>query len=270
MELKIRRLLARETRLVNDLLKDPDIRPTALIGHTATDGVDLLSFLAEERNIAFICEDEEDVPRGAILFHWNEFGVYEVHTMCQKIARGISYLNAVRGAISIMFLHGDCIELYTRVPEENKGALGLVRLIHGKREFSAAPDSPGAPAMFYALRWYDWIWSSDSRWLVKHGEWFHTRLEEQFAEQGRKHAAHEDNEDHDRMVGVTCELILNGMVQKAFVLYNRWAKLAGYAQLQIVVENPLIINTGDALLQVDFAKRDFLLLDIAPGDLKAA
>lgn len=273
-ELKLRRILATETKLLNELLRDEDIAPGALIGHTTTDGVDLLPFLADEHNIALVCEREvhyggdesADIERreclGAVLFAWIEPGCYEVHTMAKKEVRGRAYVNAVNGAIRTMFLCWDCMELYTRVPETNRAALGLVRLVRGRREFVRADG-----VAMYVLRWYDWLWGERGEELVKRGAWFHERLEQQFAELGREHAAHADNEDHDRVVGATCELVLSGMVDKGIILYNRWAKLAGYATISIVVQQPLILNTGDALVQVDFAARNFLLLDVKPDDL---
>lgn len=268
MELHIRRILANEARLVNALLADEDIREGALLGRTSTDGIDILPFIADERNIALVCEEhvalEETMTvtvRGAILFHWQESGIYEVHTMAQREARGRAYMSAVREALRVMFLNWDTMELWTRVPEGNAGALGLVRFVRGKRMFA----SHGAE--YYMLRYEDWLWHSAAQ-LVERGKWFHERLEKQFAEQHREHEAHKDNEDHHRAVGATCEMILSGMVDKAIVLYNRWAKMTGYAQIGVVVPSPLVLNIGDALIQVDFARRDFLLLEIAPSELQ--
>ena len=284
--LALRRVLATEVKLLNELLADEDIRDSALIGHTRTDGWDLLPFVSDERNVALVCEDEgivirtkqtEDyeatetrgprVVQGAVLFAMIEPGVYEVHTMAKRSVRGVRYVRAVHDALRIMFTCSAAMELWTRVPESNKAALGLVRAVCGKRAFECASDAPGAPATFYVLSWNDWLWSRMGEEFVKRGKWFHERLDEQFSAQAREHARHADSDDHDRMVGVTCEMILCGLVQKALILYNRWAALAGYAALSVVVPQPLVLNIGDALVQVDFAKRDFMLLDVTPDDL---
>lgn len=260
MKLSIRRILVGEAEKLHELLSDEKIRPFALIGHEGT--VDLSGFLLDLRNIAILCEDPSGAPQGALLFHWQEPGVYEVHTMAREAARGRPYMAAVSEAIWTIFLCSDCMELYTRVPEGNLAALGLVRWVRGRREFSSLGSE------FYALRWSDWLWGTGRSALIGRGKWFHERLEAQFAEQKREHAAHEDSLDHDAMVGATVELILNGIVQKGLILYNRWAKLAGYATCAVVVQNPLVLNIGDALVQVDFAKRDFYLLEAKPEDLR--
>jgi hypothetical protein len=268
MELKLRRILAKEAGLINALLADEDIREGALLGRTSTDGVDILPFVSDERNITLVCEEEQAieetmtrVTRGAILFHWQEGGIYEVHTMAQRSARGKPYMRCVQEALLVMFLCWDTMELWTRVPDDNAGALGLVRFVKGKEMFK----SQGAT--YYTLTFNEWLWHSGAQFVEK-GKWFHERLAAQFAEQQREHEAHEDSEDHDRMVGATCEMILSGMVEKGIVLYNRWAKMAGYAQINVVVPQPLVLNIGDALIQVDFARRDFLLLEATPSDLQ--
>jgi hypothetical protein len=277
MELKLRRILANEAPLINALLADEDIREGALLGRTATDGIDILPFIADERNIALVCEEHveaatyedgkghpaHDVVRGALLFHWQDPCIYEVHTMALRSARGKAYMRCVQEALRTMFLCWDTMELWTRVPEGNAGALGLVRFVKGKEMFR----SQGAT--YYLLRFEDWLWHSAAS-LIARGKWFHERLETQFVEQQREHEAHEDSEDHDRMVGAASEMILSGMVEKGVVLYNRWAKMAGYTQISVVVPQPLVLNIGDALIQVDFARRDFLLLEIAPSELRAA
>ena len=217
-----------------------------------------------------VAEDEERSAQGAVLFHFQEPGVYEVHTMALPAARGRAYLRAVQEALRIMFLCSGCMELYTRVPEGNVGALGLVRLIQGRHEYDLAVGFNARPCQYWALRWPDWLWGSGGQELVARGRWFHARLEEQFAEQSRTHEAHADDAAHDRAVGATSELILNGMVLKGILLYNRWAKIAGFSTCSVVLEKPLVLNIGDALIQVDFARRDFYLLEATPDDLNIA
>jgi hypothetical protein len=39
-------------------------------------------------------------------------------------------------------------------------------------------------------------------------------------------------------------------VDKGIVLYNRWARFAGYAQTRLVSRDPLIIDQTDALILV--------------------
>jgi len=258
MELKLRRILLDEGEKLEALLHDEHIAPGALLG---ADSAQVEPFLRDLRNITLLAEDESGAALGAVLFHWQEPTIYEVHTMAKLAARGMPYFRAVRDALRLMFLCSDALTLYTRVPSGNDAALGLVRFVKGRREFNSHDCD------FYSLSFFDWLWSSSGDYLEERGEWFHERLQEQFAEQKREHVLHEDNSDHDKMVGAMSEMIFAGIALKALMLYNRWAKLAGYAPLFVVVVEPLVLNIGDALLQVDFAKRDFYLLEMKPEDL---
>lgn len=266
MKLAIRRVLAQEAERVNALLEDETIRPFALFG--ASEDATADEFMKDLANIAIIAEDEQGEPQGAILFHFQEDGVYEVHTMARVLARGRPYLHAVKKALSAMFLCSGAMELYTRVPEGNDSALGLVRLIHGRHEYDLPEGFAGLPCQYWALRWSDWLWGPGGESLEARGRWFHDRLETQFAEQKREHTAHHDALAHDRMVGAATELVLNGVIAKGLVLYNRWARIAGFSPCSIIVQSPLVLNIGDALIQVDFAKRDFYLLEASPSDLR--
>jgi hypothetical protein len=264
-ELKLRRIHAKEVEKLHNLLADSDIGPQALVGlPQAHEGVDCTHLITDQRNIILICEDAQGTAQGALIFHWQELGIYEVHTMAKREVRGKAYIRAVWEALRTVFLCDTCMEIWTRVPRDNKAALGLVRLVRGRRMF----ESNGST--YYVLHWLDWLWghgecSGES--LIKNGRWFHARLEQQFAELGRAHEHHEDNRDHDRAVGAACELVLNGLVEKGIILYNRWARLAGYAEASIIVPSPLVINIGSALLQVNFAQREFLVIDASPDDV---
>jgi hypothetical protein len=263
-KLKLRRLTTKDDALrFITLARDESIAPHLMLASHTDD--EILAALADVQNIALLCEDSAGALQGALLFHWQENGIYEVHTMAQPLARGKAYVEAVYESLRIMFLMDTCMELWTRVPRGNRSALGLVRLVHGEKMFSAGETD------YYQLRWDEWLWGkgrASGEGLIAYGEWFHARLEQQFKDQGRKHIAHEDSADHNRMVGAACELILNGLIEKGIVLYNRWAKMVGYAQISIMVAKPVIvINIGDALLQIDFAQREFLLLDSKPEDI---
>lgn len=261
MSVSLRRVMATECATLHALLADESIAPGALLGLVGDGEPDLLSFLSDEKNVALICEIGKDVV-GAVLFHWQDIGVYEVHTMAKRVVRGRDYIHAVRNAIRVMFTCSDAMELYTRVPRENKAARGLVWSVGGHKLFERSDGTP-----MYVLRWSDWLWGRLGDAFVARGRWFHDRLEEQFEAQKREHARHTDNADHDRMVGVTCELILTCCIEKALVLYNRWAKLAGYSLISVVIPVPLVLNIGDALVQVDFRNKDFTLLDVSPDEL---
>ena len=258
----LRRATSRDIEALLSLLRDPAIAPGALKGLPAgSDLGELAHWLADARNVALVRAD----AAGVVLFDFAEPTVYEVHTLALPSVRGRSYLASVEQALRMMFLQSDAMQLYTKVPASNRGALGLVRLIEGVHEFDCSWQ--GEPCGHWKLDFYDWLNGRGGRSCEARGKWFHERLEEQFAAQGRTHETHDDCAAHDRAVGATVELILSGLLAKAIVLYNRWARRTGYHALEVVVQSPLVLSTGDALLQVDFANEDFLLLETTPAAL---
>lgn len=267
-QLKLRR--TQDAGELCQLLSHPAIAPTALMGlERPLEERELVGFLEDTRNVALVLVDGI-VAKGAILFHYQEPAVYEVHTMAQPDVRGRQYVQFVRDALGIMFRCSDAMELYTKVPESNKGALGLVRLIYGRKQFELADGWQRQKCSYYALSFWDWLWSPLGAQCEKRGHWFHEKLEEQFSSQAREHSKHMDNPAHDRMVGAAVEMIFQGIIVKGLMLYNRWARVAGYSQATVLLAQPLVVNIGDALLQVDVQHKDFQLLETRPEQLTLA
>ena len=264
-ELKLRRIRANEAALLFGLLSDESIAPYVFgAAEGRTDAV--IRFLTNEQNICLVCENEEHRALGAFMIFWSEPGVYVVHTAALPEVRGKAYVRAAREALKTMFLCSpDCMELYTRVPEANKAALGLTRLFPWRREFTLSQGWEGKPCWMYALRWYDWVWSPLGAELEELGAWLHTRFDEEFV--GKEREEHPDDSAHNRMAGAAAEMVFNGCVPKALVLYNRWANLTGYDKISIVVQQPLVLACRDSLFQVNFEKRDFTLLDSKLSDI---
>lgn len=216
------------TEAIDTLLQDGEIKNGALLGQDMS-GAMIESLVVDVRNVLLIARNDDAAqPDGAIFFHWQEPGVYEVHTMALPAIRGAEFISAVRDALQMMFLASDAMELYTRVPEGNGGALGLVRAIHGRREFTTQSVT------FYALHFSEWLWKS-------------------FAT---------DKPDSVRMLSAASELILNGMTIKALILYNRWAKLAGRSPMSVALSNPLVLSVDGALLQVDYVGRTLIPIEL--------
>jgi hypothetical protein len=61
---------------------------------------------------------------------------------------------------------------------------------------------------------------------------------------------HPQDDAHDRYVGACVETIYGGQPEKAVILYNRWARFAGYQPIALVSKSPLLIDIGTAILQV--------------------
>src|SRR5581483_2128904 len=102
---------------------------------------------------------------------------------------------------------------------------------------------------YFSMHYEDWVRKEDG--LVEEGRKFHQRLDEEFKRHGVPHDKHPDEECHDRYVGAAVSMILKGQPEKAIVLYNRWARFAGYACISLVSRSPLLIDIGTALLMVE-------------------
>jgi len=231
---------------VNRLMNDPSIYPHVRGYHQ--DKLDFSRAIGDQTNgnAALVGE------HGGVLFQQMQPGLYEAHTFVLPEGRGAWAVAMVRATLHWMFTHSICVEIYTRVPKGNLAALGLVRAIHGKRQFTRKDgwvlDFDPIPADIYTLHICDWL--AHAPGLVERGQWFHRRLEEEFAQHGHTEPQHEDDIVHDRYVGAAVEMIFGGMPQKGVLFYNRWAVMAGYAPVSIVGFNPLTIDIRNALITV--------------------
>lgn len=231
-----------EAGAINKIINDPAV--FTLVALPSQTEIDMTEILKDTNNVLLM------VDGGGLFFHWQEPGVYEVHTQFLPEVRGAFALRATRDAITWMFLHTDCMELQTKVPECNPGAEFWAKAIGGVFEFrrDAAWEVPGGlvGVKYYVLRHSDWFRSA--KWLEGKGIGFHKRLEDEYKRLGHEHKSHDDDSAHNRNVGMACETILAGQVIKGVVLYNKWARFAGYSQMAIVALEPRIINIGEALL----------------------
>jgi len=204
-------------------------------------------------NFVLIVRDEECAIGGGMIFTQMEPGIYETHTNFLKSHRGMFAVQAARLACRWMFTHTDCMILLTRIPAFNKAAEKFCTAIGGTREFERKavwPSNDGLADMsFWALRYDDWVRKTPELSVVGHE--FHEKLDSEFFRHGvGRTNPHEDEECHDRYVGACMETIFGGQPEKAIVLYNRWARFAGYGLVSLVAHNPLILDIGDAVLQM--------------------
>ena len=230
---------------INTVVNDPSVHPWVCLPGQGV--LDLSPVVGDPRNVLLMAD------RGGLLFVQHEPGVYEVHTQFVKEVRGRAVVEATRAAVHWMFTKTDCMEVLTKVPQGNVAAEALTRLVGGVLDFersNAWPSDKGQRAVkFYGLRYADWVRSA--RALEERGHWFHERLESEKARLGSAAVIHDDDPAHDRHVGAAVEMILSGQVAKAIVLYNRWARFAGYAELRVVSASPVIIDIQEALIAVN-------------------
>lgn len=197
---------------------------------------------------------------GGILFIVDESGIYEVHTNFLPEFRGRHAIKSSLSAYRWMFTHTDCMILQTRVPAFNKPAERCCPIVGFTREFERKavwPHKDGPVDLsFWSLHYEDWVRRTND--LIESGKAFHKRLDAEYARHGHKPHEHPDEDCHDRYVGACIETVYGGQPEKAIILYNRWARFAGYLPVKLVSRSPIVIDIGDAVLLV--ANEDFKVI----------
>jgi hypothetical protein len=231
--------LSRDVGEFHRIVNDPSVLP--FVVQKGQGPVDLEAFFANAENIGFLFHD------CAFLVHLLEPAVYEVHSFALPHVRGRYVFEAAETAIRCMFFATPAMELLTRVVEGNVAATALTRKVGFAPEFTRAnawqTDEGSKTVSFYALRYPEWIKRQD--WLRGGGAWFHGLLDE---------PTHEHDPAHDLYVGASVEMFLAGQPDKGCVLYNRWARFAGYGPIEIASYDPLTINVRSHLVTLDGGK----------------
>jgi hypothetical protein len=235
---------------INPILNDPTVYRYA--AYEGMGAFDIAPLLADKRNILLMAD------RGGMIFHWQALGVYQVHTNFLKAERkysgpGTYVLNACRAAYRWMFTHTDCVTLLTQIPSHNRAATMFAPMAGWTKEFERFGIWPSiedgvVDMVFMALRYDDWVRKTPE--LLLSGREFHDQLEREFERHGAQDKKHPDEDCHDLHVGACFEMIRGGQLDKAAILYNRWAQFSGYGQIEIISHNPAVLNIGTCLIQI--------------------
>lgn len=166
--------------------------------------------------------------------------------MATPEARGKAVFLAASEAISFMFISTPCMELLTRVVAGNVAADSLAKAVGFQLEFERpkawdAPDG-AKDCRFYAMRYPDWV--KRQRWLCESGEWFHHEIL-------GDDRTHDDDTAHDLYVGACVEMVRAGQARKGVILYNRWARFAGYEPVEIISDAPVTIDIKSHVIEFD-------------------
>lgn len=243
-----------DARRLNRVVNDPMVKPHVALPDQMDQEIDLTGVVSDRRNVALMCD------HGGLLFHWQEPGIYEVHTQFLEPARGQPAIEFTQAALEWMFLRTSAMEILTKVPVPNVGAAWLAQKVGCRLEFTrddAWPTPQGAVAMkYYAIRWHDWVGKAPG--LAERGHEFHEWLTQAKVARGLGLDPHPDDSSHDQMVGATMEMFLAGQVDKACILYNRWARFAGYAPIQVIGMDPLEIDISDGRVIVEHGQMSWV------------
>lgn len=248
---------------INRILNDPSVFPDISIPDQKP--FDAAPLLADPRNVFLMAEGGfiafiPDIEPGS--------GIYEVHTNFLEGYRGDYAIKASLEAYRWMFTHTNCMMLQTRVPAFNKAAEAFCRSVGAWLWFERSeiwPTSQGnVDCRFYALALLDWMRKHPEP-LIESGRAFHKRLEEEYARHSFAHEPHPDEDSHDLAVGACAEMIYGGEPEKACIVYNRWARIAGYLQINMISKNPLVIDIGEAMIHVLPAEQIFKVIQVRPA-----
>jgi hypothetical protein len=237
---------------INPILNDPRVFESIKLPGMAAGEIEASAIVANPFNVLLMAEG------GGIIFAQSEPGIYDVHTAFLKPKRkeersGPHIRNVCLAAYRWMFLSTDAMILQTRMPAFNRAAIVFAPLVGWQFEFERKgvwpTDKEPADMSYFSLAYEDWVRKEPD--LVDRGKAFHQRLDEEFARHKAPIDNHPDDEAHDRYVGACMEMVLAGQPEKAVVLYNRWARFAGYGPIGLVSRSPLLICIGTAVMIVE-------------------
>ena len=206
------------------------------------------------RNLANVCFLTSQKEGGYILVKQDP-GLYTAHTLALPAARGRPMARLMRDGFFHMFTATDAIEITTSVADGNENAGAWAELAGFRPTFRREGVHPlmgeRVGVQWMSLRLEDWVMRDPH--LPELGQLFHTKLEA-----FRGHASHGEDPLHDRWVGFTLSAAMEGNLDKGIGLYNRWATLAGYQRAVILDRHPVLVDIGDAIVQLSHSALDVL------------
>lgn len=237
-----------DASFLNRVANDPDVRP--LVGGEGV--IDLTAKLANASNVAL----HDHV--GGFLFEKIDGGLYELHTMFLPEGRGRHVLEAAQFAARYMFAQTDALELITKLPVTNRRADFMVRRCGFRKLYERKGAwADGSDVRFFGLDLDSWR-QQDGR-ARSAGRAFHRLLEEAKDAVASVLHAHPQDDTHDQVVGASVLMIQAGQVRKGVWAYNRWAAVAGYQQITLASEAPVVVDVGDAVVGLENGKMEVLL-----------
>lgn len=188
-------------------------------------------------------------PHGGFIFAPFDTQRYELHTLIGPEGRGKCVLPLFADAARVLFTTTDALEIVTKTAATNRAASIMARRAGFRVLFErqgAAWD--GSDMTFYALSLDEWMMRDAS--LETEGHAFHAMLEAAKIASESVLPVHPEDPAHERAVGACALMVKAGRAAKAVWLYSRWAVLAGYATIELVEEDPPVIDVRDALVTI--------------------
>ncbi|KAA3504596.1 hypothetical protein DXM27_05120 [Rhizobium rhizogenes] len=218
---------------INAVINHPDVRP--YVGFADQGPVDLSEAVAHPLNFLLMGEG------GGFFLHSRGNGVYEVHSQFLPDHRGRNVVRCLRDAAHWMFTRTDCVEIVTRVPDGNVAADALTRLagfsLLYRLDGQQAQSGCKGGVKFYRWDVLSWIASAP-------------RIEcigSDVASQAFGASA----SILSRHTGALIAMASHGHAGKGAALFNSFARLAGFAQSNVISASPVVIAIGQTLVSID-------------------
>jgi RimJ/RimL family protein N-acetyltransferase len=219
----------------NRICNLPECRPWLAGG---TEPIDTTAVVENPQNFAL-----RNAHGGFILLNHGR-GTYSVHSQFASEGRGTT-VAAMRAGFDFMFTRTDCMKIYSHVPDKNRAAQSLAKAAGFRPWFRRDMGALG-PTQMVSLDVDTWIAGNEE--LEADGKQFHDLLEAAKAESGSTLPHHDDDPVHDRYVGAATRMCSRGQADKGVTLYNLWADAAGYQRIELLQDNPPVVDVVDAIV----------------------
>lgn len=238
-----------DATLLNTIANRDDVRFRLGWG---SEKLDLSPIVKNPRNYAF----QNDLGGFVCI---NTFGqTYEVHTIFTPERKGVeSVVDLMFRAEFFMFTKTDCVELTSKVPEDNAGAERLANRFGFLNIGTQLNWDAGRSATLKRKTLEDWAKNAPESYIA--GRNFHDTLEAAKLHTGATVPAHAEDNLHDAIVGASVLMVQGGQVRKGIGFYNYWASLSGYGQVNLVSETPPVIEMSDAVIGLEDGKLEVYL-----------
>lgn len=234
-----------DARHLNTVANDPQVRGWLGGESSGETPVDLTALVEDPANVAFA------TPHGGFLAVALGSGRYDVHSLFLPAGRGREAALAQRDALAYMFAATDATDLRTTVPTSNTAAAVFARRAGFEPLFTSR-----VPWTADTVVEAECCALSIDRWALKCaraqalGTAFHAALEQVKKAHGSPCPTHPEDPVHDGMVGATALLLQAGNAEKAVRFYNVWASCAHYQQIALLRLRPILVDLGDAVIEV--------------------
>lgn len=228
---------------INEVLNHPEVRPSIADGNGP---VDITEQVRDPKNVLLMGKF------GGCFCYQLAPGIYEVHTQVLPEGRGPWALAFVKAGSHFMFTKTDAVEIVTRVPHGH-GTARTLSVAAGMQFELTRPDGCKFGGKLTAVDIFTLhiqAWVQKAAGLIDTGKFVHAEMNRQAKLKGIKEQPHENDDDHNRIVGAVFDMVKGGQIDKAAALYNRWALIARHPLIKPISATPPTIGMDIGLMRL--------------------